>query len=68
MKADRPLAAIRHGIGQQQYLDLRFGKATVMHFLEKRRQAVDENRRRRHGTCDVWDEAEGIIQTAQSWF
>ena len=30
MKADRPLAAIRHGVGQQQYLDLCLGKAAAV--------------------------------------
>ena len=65
MKADRLFAGIGHRIGQQKNLDLRLAEAAAMDILKQRRQAIDEDGRRRHDAGNIRNEAKTVFQAAQ---
>src|SRR6185312_2386000 len=65
VECNGPRAGVGYRIGQQEDLDLLFGKAASMHFLKQGYQAVDEDRRRGHDARDVGDRTEGSLQRLQ---
>ena len=65
MERHGPCAAVGHRVGEQNDLNLRFGKAAAMYIPEQADEAVDQNRRSRDRAGNVRDHSESRLQLLQ---